>query len=235
VRTTLFPDKKQKSVTARFGRGFENAEREIGETGRRDARVAGRRRRVRRTHHAGGVDGGLQLLHGEGHEGLRATLAALLREMRGDRRRVCECPESLKPATRAFDPSRVPSRGLTDENARVARARRTRASRGIGRAVDANEPGHRLPSGSVAGVRRDGSSVFRVYAPRHPQRHRPRRWHHRRGWAGNRPARRTEKRCRRILRTSCSKNELCVRSALKYDARERSPLDVGTLGNLEGV
>ena len=124
MRTTLFPDKKQKSVTARFGRGFENAEREIGETGRRDARVAGRRRRVRRTHHAGGVDGGLQLLHGEGHEGLRATLAALLREMRGDRRRVCECPESLKPATRAFEPSRVPSRGLTGENARVARARR---------------------------------------------------------------------------------------------------------------
>ena len=111
-------------------------------------------------------------------------------------------------------------------HARVARARhavsdgrQTRARR-----VIVSPRGRR-------GRESDGSSVLRVYAPRHPQRHRPRRWHHRRGWAGNRPARRTEKHCRRILRTSCSKNELCVRSALKYARRRDDALDVGTQGN----
>ena len=159
MRTTLFPDKKQKSVTARFGRGFENAEREIGETGRRDARVAGRRRRVRRTHHAGGVDGGLQLLHGEGHEGLRATLAALLRKTRGDRRRVRECPESLNP-TRAFG-------AIAGTIARLhgrKRVRRTRASharvtryRTCGRR---ERGGSSSPLGVVEGVRATARASF---------------------------------------------------------------------------
>lgn len=143
-------------------RARSNDDGRISRRGRRYARTRSRNRDS--THHVGRVDGLLQLLDGEGHEGLRATLGALRREEEGGGAREGEGVSERCQEDRSDDDAREECRvasGTTTRPRARPREDATESDAANDRARDASES-RREPRTALGTPKRDVRSRARA-------------------------------------------------------------------------